>query len=118
MTWRIEFQDFGAAEDDFQVGKLLAEEGEEFGDAGGVPDVDAEAEDVRVAGGDGVGNFGGGLLEGEFEELGLGAEVAHVGEEIARAEGGVAVPRVDGGEEDFICRHRTRFCGGGERAGS
>ena len=92
--------DFGAAEDDEQIGEARAEQGEKSGDEGGVPDVDAEAEDAGIKGGDGLGDFGGGLLDGEFGEGGLGAEDAHIGEEAAGAEGGVAVARVDGGEED------------------
>lgn len=91
---------FRPAEDDVQPGQLLAEKGEEFGDAGRVPDVDAEGKDAGIAGGDIGGDIGGGLLEGELGERCLRPQVAHVGQQVPRAERGVAVAGVDGGDEN------------------
>ena len=79
-TVRRAVRDFGAAEDDLYFRRFVPEEGEQFGHVHGVPDVDAEAEDLRVAGGDGVGDFGGGLLDREFGEICLWAQLAHVGQ--------------------------------------
>ena len=85
----------------------LCQEGEQFGDARGVPDIDAEAEDLGRARSDGLGDFGGGLLDREFGQVGLRAQFAHVRQQAPRAQGGVAVPRVDRGDQD----------GGGEAHG-
>ena len=92
--------DFGPAEDDFGLRQLLTQKRQEFGHARGIPDVDAEAEDSGISHGNGVGDIYDRLLEREFGQFRLPAQIAHVGEEAAGTHGGVAVPRVDGGEED------------------
>ena len=66
-----------------------------------VPDVDAEADDLRVLREDGFEDVDGALVDVEFEDRRAVAEAAaEVGEQVAQAEGGVGVFGVEGGEDD------------------
>ena len=92
--------DFGAAEDDGDVGVESFENGNEFSGLFDVPDVDAEADDFRFVGKDFLGDIERALVDIEFEETGARLEVAEVGEEVAEAEGTMGVPGVERSEND------------------
>jgi hypothetical protein len=92
--------DFGAADDDDQVGTEAFEEGDEVSGWGGVPDIDAEADDFGLLGEDGFGDVEEALVDVEFKETGARLEVAEVGEQVAQAESAVRVPGVEGGQDD------------------
>lgn len=100
--------DFGAAEDDEEVGAEAAEEEDGFGDEGDVPDVDAEACDAGVVAEDVFGEVEGSDAKVAFEEGGLILEVAEVGKEVAEPEGGMAIAGVDRGEDDGGHGQRVR----------
>jgi len=92
---------FGSAEDDGETGADAFEGGDDFGSGCDVPNVDADADDLRVLGEDGFDDFEWALLEIEFEDGGQGAEWTEVGEQIAQAKGGVDVARVESGQDDL-----------------
>ncbi len=83
--------DFRAAEDDDELGANAFEGGNEFGGGGDVPDVNAEADDLRRFGEEGFGDFDGALVNVELEQFGARAEVAEIGEQVTQAESGVDI---------------------------
>lgn len=90
----------GAAQHEDDLGSEALEEGDQFQGWAGVPDVDAEADDARVPGQQGLRDFERRLLDFELHDLGAGAQVAQVGEQASEPEGRVDELRVEGGEDD------------------
>ena len=105
--------DFGAANDEGDVGTESFEDGDKLGGLGDVPDVDAKADDFRFVGKDFLGDVERALVDIEFEEPGARLEVAEVGEEVAQAKGAMRVPGVERGKNDV--GHGDKIAGRGVR---
>ncbi len=71
-----------------------------------VPDVDPEADEARPLREQALGDERRRVVDGELADRGAIRQRAHVGEQAAQPERGVAVARVQGGEQDVGCTHR------------
>ena len=66
----------------------------------GVPDIDADADDLRVVGKDALGDINGALLDVELQNLGARLQIAQIGHQVAETERAVRVLRVQRGQDD------------------
>ena len=105
--------DLRTADDDGQRGRQAAEELDDLPAELDVPDVDAEADDPRLVGEDGLDDVDRPELDRELEHRRLAPQRAHVGEEVAQAEGGVGVLRVECRQDDR--RHGDMVAAEGRR---
>src|SRR5581483_10670418 len=90
----------GPAEDDDDLGAQAFEDGDDLRGGGGIPDVNAEANDARVFREKLLDDFDGSLMNVEFEEGGAGPEFIEIGQEITQTEGGVNVFCVECGQDN------------------
>ena len=89
--------DLRSAEDDFDVRPDAFDGGDDLGGGFDVPDVDAEADDFRIARQQDFRDVERTLIDVELGEAGARPERAEVGQQVAQAERGVDVFRVERG---------------------
>ncbi len=89
--------DFRAAEDDFDVGPDAFDGGDDFGGRLDVPDVNAEADDFGISREQDFRDVERALVDVEFGEAGARLQLAQIGQQIAQAERGVDIFRVERG---------------------
>lgn len=92
--------DFGAAENDGQPRPEPFQEGDQVGGQGGVPDVDAQAEDARLQREQRPGDLERPLADCEFRQRAALAQPAQVRAEAAQPERGVQIAGIQRGEDD------------------
>src|ERR1700734_584979 len=80
--------DFGAAEDDYYVRTDTLDSGDDVGGFGNVPDINAQADDLRILGEQDFRDVDRTLVDVEFYDARAGLERTEVREEIAQAERG------------------------------
>ena len=97
--------DFGSAEDDGDVGSDAFEDVDDFGGELGVPDVNAEADDFWVSGEKDFGDVVGALVQVEFDNAGAVLQFSEIRQEVAQAERGVNIFRIERAEDNV--RHRS-----------
>jgi hypothetical protein len=97
--------EFGAAGDYAHMGGGGAQDAGGGFDETDVPEIDREAGDARAGLRDLGRELEGRDVEVGLEDAGGGGEGAEIGEERARGEGAVAVPRVDRNDEDVGFAH-------------
>jgi hypothetical protein len=73
-----------------------------------VPNINAQADNFRVARQDGFDDIGGPLLNVKFQQAGLGAQRSEIGQQVTQPEGGVDIPGVQSGEDNRSHRFRMR----------
>ena len=76
-------------------GRKPFECGDQFGRGRDVPDINAEADDFRVLGQQRFRNFDRRLMDVEFEQRGARPEFGEIGQQIAQAERGMDIFRVE-----------------------
>ncbi len=96
--------DLRPAEDDREVRAEAFEGGDKLGCGRDVPDVNAEADDLRVPRQERFGDVDGSLVDIEFDNGGGVAQRAEVGEQVAQPEGGVDILRVERRQDDISHR--------------
>ena len=89
--------DFRAAEDDYDFRPQPFDGGDDFRGRRDVPDINAEADDFRLVRQNHFRDVERALVDVEFHERCAGSQVAEVGEQIAQAERGMDVFRVERG---------------------
>jgi hypothetical protein len=92
--------DFRTTQDDFDLRADAFESSNEFGGRCDVPDVNAEAYYFWVLGKKDFGDVDGALVDVEFEQAGAGSQRPKIGQQIAKAEGGMNVFGIQCSEEN------------------
>ncbi|GIX50325.1 MAG: hypothetical protein KatS3mg132_519 [Limisphaera sp.] len=90
----------GSAKDDLDGGPEGFKELHNLGGQGGVPDVDADADDAGPVFEDGLHNVHGPAVQVELQQDGAVAQIPQVGLQIAQTEGRVNVLGVERGQDD------------------
>ena len=93
-------RNLGTAEHDAELRRDALEHGDDFRGFHDVPNINAKADDERLAGEDAFDDFERALVDVELGKLCAFAQVAHVRQEVAEAEGGVDVFGVECREND------------------
>ena len=89
--------DFGAAEDDDQIGAQTLEQGDDLRRRRHVPNVDAEADDARIVRKDGLDDFQRALVDVELGQRRPRLKVAQIRHEIAQPKRRMQIAGVERG---------------------